>query len=54
MRRKETEIAAITKINVKGKGGKGKPKKRWLDIIESYTRVVGVFVENVEDRDKWR
>jgi hypothetical protein len=40
------------KINVEGKQGRGRPKKRWSNTIENDVRAVGVCVEDVENRDK--
>jgi len=42
------------KMNVEWKRGRGRPKERWLDAIENDMRAVGVCVENVENRGKWR
>jgi hypothetical protein len=42
MRRQETKVVrAVMKINVEGKQARVRPKKRWLDTIENYTRAVG-------------
>jgi hypothetical protein len=53
MRREERKtVRVIMKMNVKGKIGRGRPKKKWLDTIENMRAVcVGV---NVENRDEWR
>jgi hypothetical protein len=43
MRREETKaVRVVMNMNVEGRRGKGKPKKRWLDTIENYMRIVGV------------
>jgi len=42
------------KMNVEGKNGKGKPKKKWLDAIKCDMRTSGVCIDDVEDRVKWR
>jgi len=42
----------VIKMNVEEKGGIGRPKKRWLDTVD--TRTIGVCVGYVENRDKWR
>jgi len=34
--------------------GRRRPKARCLDTIESDMRIVGVYVRNVEYRDKWK
>jgi hypothetical protein len=55
MRQEETKaVKVVMKINVEGKGGREWSKKRWLDTIENYMRAVGVYIEDVEDRDEWR
>jgi hypothetical protein len=42
------------KMNVEGKTGRGRPKKRWLDTIENDMRAVGVCLGDVKNRDEWR
>jgi hypothetical protein len=50
MRREETKsIRTIMKMNVKGKRGRSRPKKRWLYTIDNDLRAIGVCVENVEN-----
>lgn len=40
-------------INVEGKRGRRKPKKRWLDKINNNNmKAVGVCVGNIESRDQ--
>jgi hypothetical protein len=53
MRREETKIVrVVVKIKVEGKRGRGKPKKRWLDMIEYDTRAVGVCVKGVVNQNE--
>lgn len=40
------------KINVEGIRRRGRPKKRWFDTIENDKRDVGVFIGDVENREK--
>jgi len=55
MKRGEAKtVRVVLKINVKGKRGRGRPKKRWLDTIENNMRAVGVCVRDVENRNKRR
>jgi hypothetical protein len=55
MRLEETKaIRVAMKINVDGKIGRGKPKKKWLDKIENDMRTVSVSVGDAENRDEWR
>jgi len=42
------------KINVEGKRGIRKPKKKWLNTIENDMRADGLCVGDVENRDNWR
>jgi len=42
------------KMNVEGKRGRGRPNKRWLDIIENDMRAVGVCKGDLENRNKWK
>ena len=54
-RREETEaVRVVMDMNVVGKRGRGRPKKRWLDGIESDMRIAGVTVRDVADRALWR
>jgi hypothetical protein len=55
MRREETiSVRVVMKMNVEGKGRRGRPKKRWLYMIENDTRAIGVCVGDIENRDEWR
>jgi len=55
MKREEIKtVRVVMKVNVEGKKGRGKPKKKWLDTVENDMRAVGVCVEDVENRKKWR
>ncbi|VVC29271.1 Hypothetical protein CINCED_3A013440 [Cinara cedri] len=43
MRREESEaVIIVMKTNVIGKRGRGRPKKKWLRVIENDTRTSGV------------
>jgi hypothetical protein len=55
MRRVETKtVRMVIKINFKGKRGRGRPKRRWLNMIENVMRVVGVYVGDIENSDESR
>jgi hypothetical protein len=41
------------KMNVEGKRRR-KSKKIWFNTIEDDMRAIGVYVGDVENRDKWR
>ena len=54
-RREETEaVRVVMEMNVEGKRGRGRPKKRWIDGVESDMRIAGVRVRDVADRALWR
>jgi hypothetical protein len=53
--KKTNVVRVVKKINVKGKRGRERSQKRWLDTIENDMRAaVGVCVGVVENRDEWR
>jgi hypothetical protein len=53
-KREETNAVGIfMKMNVKGKRGRGRPKKRWLGMIENDMRAIGMYVEDIVNRDEW-
>ncbi|KAL4089314.1 hypothetical protein QTP88_024368 [Uroleucon formosanum] len=57
MRRSEEEtIRAVIEWQPEGKRPRGRPRKRWLDIIEEDLKTVGVeeWKEIIQDREKWR
>jgi len=39
---------------VDGKRGRGRPKKRWFEVIECDMRMTGVYKEDTKDRSKWK
>jgi hypothetical protein len=50
MRREGTKsVRVVTKMNVKVKKGRGRPKRRCLDTIENDMRTVGVCVGDIEN-----
>lgn len=55
MRSEETKaLREVMKINFERKIRRENVEKRWLDKIENYMKVVGVFVDDVENLNKWR
>lgn len=44
----------VMKINVDGKRGKERSKKKWMETIEYDMRVVSKCVGDVNDSKKWR
>ncbi|KAL4104536.1 hypothetical protein QTP88_019831 [Uroleucon formosanum] len=53
-REKTSAVIIVMKMNIEGKKGRGRPKKRWLKNIKKDMRAVVVCIEDVKDRDKWR
>jgi len=41
-------------MNVEGRKGRGRPKKKWLNAIGCDVRTAGECVDDVGDRVKWR
>ena len=41
-------------MEVAGKRPRGRPKKRWCDVIQQDMEAAGVTVETAQDRDAWR
>jgi hypothetical protein len=55
MRREESEaVRMVMNMNVEGKRERGRPKKKWLDVIKCDMKSAGVCTEDVGDRAKWR
>ena len=55
LRREETEaVRLVREMHVVGKRGRGRPKKRWGDVMASDMRKVGVSEEDAGDRVKWK
>lgn len=52
-REKPKAVRAVIKMNIEGKiGGERPKKKRWLDTIEKDPRAAGVCINNMKDRVK--
>lgn len=56
MRREKSEaVGTVFEMNVEGKRGERKSRKKGLDAIDSDMRIVGVCVDDVrDDRIIWR
>eukprot|EP00102_Acyrthosiphon_pisum_P010115 XP_008178283.1 PREDICTED: zinc finger BED domain-containing protein 5-like [Acyrthosiphon pisum] len=57
MRRRENEIVRVTlEWKPIGKRPRGRPRKRWIDVVEEDLKILGVdnWRETVQDRDRWR
>jgi len=55
MRRENSEaVRTLMEVNVEGRRGRGRPKKKWLDAIECDMKIAGVCVDDMGDRVKWK
>lgn len=57
MRKSEEEtIRIVIEWKLEEKRPRGRPRKRWLDVVEDDLKTVGVkeWKENIQDREKWR
>lgn len=55
LRRENTEAVSVTRnMSVDGKRGRGRPKKRWCEVLKCDMRVAGVCEEDAKDRKKWK
>jgi hypothetical protein len=55
MRRRENEIVRVTlEWKPIGKRPRGRPRKRWIDVVEEDLKILGVenWRETVQDRDR--
>jgi len=54
MRKQETKVATVMKMNVERERGKKRPKMIWLDTTKNDLGYDGFCGRDLEDRDKWR
>jgi len=57
MRRREHEVVrAALEWKPIGKRPRGRPRKRWIDVVEEDLKILGVenWRETAQDRDRWR
>jgi len=53
LRREKTEGVLVTKnMSVDGKRGRGRPKKRWFEVIKLGMKMTDVCEEDAKDRSK--
>jgi hypothetical protein len=50
----EEEVRKIMSLVVDGGRGRGRPAKRWLDVLKEDMRVKGLSIEMAQDRSSWR
>ena len=41
-------------LEVEGKRERGRPRKRWTDVVGIDMKECGLILEDAEDREKWR
>ena len=55
MRRdEEVEIRKVLEMKIEGKGKKGRPMKRWIEVVEDDMRRRGVVREDAKNREDWK
>ena len=55
MRREETHVVRrVFEMEVPGRRGRGRPKRRWMDGIKEDLRVKGLSEDDAYDRTRWR
>ena len=55
MRREETHVVRrVFDMEVPGRRGRGRPKRRWMDGIKEDLRVKGLSKDDAYDRTRWR
>ena len=54
-RREEGYVGkSVLKMKILGKRRRGRPARRWMDVIREDMEELGLEEENAEDRGKWR
>ncbi|KAK3521497.1 hypothetical protein QTP70_013319 [Hemibagrus guttatus] len=56
VQRRESEYIGRRMLDMKlpGRRQRGRPKRRYMDVINEDMKLVGARVEDAEDRDRWR
>ena len=55
MRRDETYVGRrMMELEVQGRRGRGRPKRRWMDCMREDMREKQLAEEDVHDRTRWR
>ena len=50
----EVEKKKVLELKIKGQRKRGRPVKRWIDVVEEDMRKRGVVQQDAWDRDGWR
>ena len=53
-RDEEVEIKKVFELKIEGRRKRGKPVKRWIDVVEEDMKKRGVVQQDAEDRKGWR
>ena len=54
-RREEGHVGKrVLKMKLRGKRRRGRPARRWMDVIREDMEELGLEEKDAEDRDKWR
>ncbi|MCJ8736954.1 hypothetical protein PDJAM_G00018110 [Pangasius djambal] len=56
VQRRESEyiVRRMLDMELPGRRQRGRPKRRYMEVINEYIKLVGASVEDAEDRDRWR
>ena len=53
-RDEEVEIKKVFELKIEGRRKRGRPVKRWIDVLEEDMEKRGVVQQDAEDREGWR
>ena len=53
-RDEEVEIKKVFELKIEGRRKKGRPVKRWIDVVEANMKKKGVVQQDAGDREGWR
>ena len=53
-RDEEVEIKKVFELKLEGRRKRGRPVKRWIDVVEEDMKKRGVVQQNARDREEWR
>ena len=53
-RDEEMEIKKVFELKIEGQRKKGRPVKRWIDMVEEDMKKKGVVQQESRDREGWR
>ena len=53
-RDEDVEIKKVFELNIEGRKKRGRPVKRWIDVVEEDMKKRGVFQQDAGDREGWR